>query len=847
MFSINKTLSFVSVFVLTATMLFVFSIPVAYATEYTVTITTDEDDGPTDCASNPSDCSLREALDAANNNAGSDTITLSSGTYALSIDTDAENANATGDLDHTDTSGTLTINGSSSGTTVISGSGITDRILHTMTSTALVVNDVVFSGGNIASDNGAGLYANGTVTINDSRFSSNTIDVDSTRYGAGIYCGTGTLALNNVRFTENSRNSISGTLHGGGLYVSANCSATVDDSSFYQNTSHGNGAGIYVASSGSTTTTITDTEFEENLALNNGNGGGLYAEGGTGHGTLTLERVSFLSNEARTSGGGVYNMGVLNMTNATFSGNSADDHGGGVYINAQTYTATNIAHSTFVANNSDDDNDATGDGGGIYFSADAGSENIRNSVFASNTTDNGGAASDCSGSGSETITSSGYNFISDDTGCSAWDVDANDSLDTDPVVAASTADNGGEVQTRALQSSSPAIDAVPAAACLDASGSALGEDARGLERPDNTDCESGAYELDQTDPVVSVTSGTDTIECGAATWSDAGATVTDNFSNGLTASASGSVTEETVGTYTITYTSTADSAGNTGSNTRSVTVSDTIAPTITVSGSTSQTITVGDSYTDTGAIASDICDSSVSVTTSGTVDTNTVGTYTLTYSASDDSGNNASAKTRTVTVQAAASEEENTDDGETNDESSDNETVDHGEVTTVEKNGASLTVAYADGESDTFEPFGGKKNFRYKFISANNVVLVTNSKQVKVYDNGELVASKKVDKKAQKKKYYILKTKKMYSSYFTLAILTAKKEKAKLTVFRLTDTNALKKKTSQSFTLKKRNPIQVQFKKKKKKIITTIGKNSNSVTTQWKLKKKGALDEIVQQ
>ena len=54
----------------------------------------------------------------------------------------------------------------------------------------------------------------------------------------------------------------------------------------------------------------------------------------------------------------------------------------------------------------------------------------------------------------------------------------------------------------------------------------------------------------------------------------------------------------------------------------------------------------GTVYTDVGATA----DSGETVTTSGTVDVNTVGTYTLTYSASDAAGNVATSVTRTATV-----------------------------------------------------------------------------------------------------------------------------------------------------------------------------------------------------
>ena len=55
---------------------------------------------------------------------------------------------------------------------------------------------------------------------------------------------------------------------------------------------------------------------------------------------------------------------------------------------------------------------------------------------------------------------------------------------------------------------------------------------------------------------------------------------------------------------------------------------------------------LGTTYTDAGATS----DSGETVTTIGTVDVNTTGTYTLTYSASDAAGNGATSVTRTVRV-----------------------------------------------------------------------------------------------------------------------------------------------------------------------------------------------------
>jgi len=85
-----------------------------------------------------------------------------------------------------------------------------------------------------------------------------------------------------------------------------------------------------------------------------------------------------------------------------------------------------------------------------------------------------------------------------------------------------------------------------------------------------------------------------------------------------------------------------------------VVIPDTGAPTITLVGSSTINIEEGDSYTDAGASASDEVDGDISssITTSGSVDASTPGTYTLTYSVSDAAGNSVSLS-RTVIVAVA--------------------------------------------------------------------------------------------------------------------------------------------------------------------------------------------------
>ncbi len=77
---------------------------------------------------------------------------------------------------------------------------------------------------------------------------------------------------------------------------------------------------------------------------------------------------------------------------------------------------------------------------------------------------------------------------------------------------------------------------------------------------------------------------------------------------------------------------------------------DTTSPVVTLNGSSNMTISLNSAFNDPGATASDDKDGSITPTVSGTVDKDTKGTYTLTYTATDAAGNVGTA-TRTVVVQ----------------------------------------------------------------------------------------------------------------------------------------------------------------------------------------------------
>lgn len=138
-------------------------------------------------------------------------------------------------------------------------------------------------------------------------------------------------------------------------------------------------------------------------------------------------------------------------------------------------------------------------------------------------------------------------------------------------------------------------------------------------------------------------------------WVEPGVTATDNVdgSVSVTTDVSG-LDVSTIGTYFVNYSAT-DSAGNTGTAQRTVVICDNAEPTLTLIGNSSITLVKGSgTYTDAGATAmdggGDVTDQIV--VSGGPVDTNTVGTYTLTYNVSDASGNAATPVTRTIVIEA---------------------------------------------------------------------------------------------------------------------------------------------------------------------------------------------------
>ena len=119
---------------------------------------------------------------------------------------------------------------------------------------------------------------------------------------------------------------------------------------------------------------------------------------------------------------------------------------------------------------------------------------------------------------------------------------------------------------------------------------------------------------DTTAPVITLVGDAQiTVEVGT-TYTDLGATASDNYDGDITADivTVNNVDTSVIGSYTVTY-NVSDDAGNAATEvTRTVSVTDTTAPVITLVGDAAVDLSVGDTYSESGATASDNYDGDIS-------------------------------------------------------------------------------------------------------------------------------------------------------------------------------------------------------------------------------------------
>jgi len=345
--------------------------PMARAASFTVTRT--DDPAPDGCV--PGDCSLREAIIAANAHLGEDTITLGPGTHTLAITGTNEDLAATGDLDIADD---LTISGVNSATTIIDGGGL-DRVFH-ITPTG----NVTFSG----------------VTIQNGVVTSTVSEIDE---GGGICYDSdgGTLNILDSTIFSNTAEE-----EGGGVHVeSDNITVMIANSAFISNTALGNDGGAFDSEGMTATVTVMNSTFSGNTTRRDG--GALQAEGNSS--TITVTNSTFSGNAAGDEGGALQTDGshsVVNISDCTFTGNKANDDGGAVQFD-DPYTTITILGSDFISNTAGADG-GSGEGGALHTDSTNNiyTVTIASSIFAGNTSTSGGGAINYEGETTSSINDS---------------------------------------------------------------------------------------------------------------------------------------------------------------------------------------------------------------------------------------------------------------------------------------------------------------------------------------------------------------------------------------------------------------------------------------------------------
>lgn len=434
----------------------------AHSATFNVSKTLDTADGICDA-----DCSLREAIIAANATPGMDAINLPAGIYTLTIAGISEDAAATGDLDITDD---LTLSGIDQNNTIIDGGGI-DRVFHVdpSDSNKLVnISKLSIVNGDapdmIGSRNyaGGGIGNHGILTLTNVTLRDNYTGVAAGGgygIGGGLY-NDGFLTLDQVVIRENHAGGGGGVWNEGILDVTNSIITN-----HYNGMSIGGGGGLWNLA-------YATVQYSTISSNNAGRAGGIL--NGT-LGEITIQNSVISKNTARGAyGGGIYNEGYAVLKNSTLSGNSALTNGGGI-------SNENIAHLTNVTIS----NNIAGQGGGIYTTGDM---EIKSSIIASNT-------NNCAGFG--TISSLGYNL--DDTNLCGFAA-TGDLVNTNPLLG-TLQDNGGPTFTQALLTGSPAIDTGNPGGCTNNSGAVIFlHDQRGYVRPVDGDtngstiCDIGAFE-----------------------------------------------------------------------------------------------------------------------------------------------------------------------------------------------------------------------------------------------------------------------------------------------------------------------------------------------------------------
>jgi uncharacterized repeat protein (TIGR01451 family)/CSLREA domain-containing protein len=342
----------------------------ARADTFNVTTTVDTDPpaaAPNGCNTG-GDCSLREAVLAANDNPGVDTIQLGADTYHLSIAEDSAPDGTTGDLDLTEA---VTIQGvGPDDTIIVADASLLSRLIEisgttqTTTVSGLTLQDGAVSGiGGAIADTTS--FPSGLSIIN-CHLTNNFADDGGV---GGAVFSTSQLGITDSIIEGNRAES-----SGGGVFYSGGQDVTIVNSSVSNNqivTGSGTGGGISYG--GGSTLSVIDS-FVNNNDSKDGSGGGIQFSGPN----LEVANTEIVGNTTTGTGGsgGGINFGGTNITvvDSLIKGNTANSSlGGGINANASTVILDNIT----VDNN-------LSDGTGAGVSSSANNTTITGSTLSNN-------------------------------------------------------------------------------------------------------------------------------------------------------------------------------------------------------------------------------------------------------------------------------------------------------------------------------------------------------------------------------------------------------------------------------------------------------------------------------
>lgn len=405
--------------------------------------------------------------------------------------------------------------------TIIDGGGI-NPVMTAGSKTVVKLTGLTIQHGSSQSGGGGLSFQNGTYKLFNCTITGNQLTLSGAR-GAGIFA-SGNLTIENSTI---SNNTLAQVAQGGGIAASGVVKiigSTISgngDPTFY---SSGGGGLFYYEQSSSPPPPESDTRssgtsksgsltIERSTFSNNqaAQGGAMYISAGGQTPPLVLVLETTIAGNTAQSGAGIFAFGAqtLLIGQSTVSGNTivtgGDGFGGGINFQGETLgigDSTIAANSTFnvgggivtdgiltvLANDTIAGNNAGAEGGGIEA---LGATGAFNTIIANNTS---GSGPDCA----RNLTSDNYNLIGNTSDCTVV-LQSHDIVGKDPLLGA-LANNGGSTQTMALLSGSPAIDAGnPAPPNFTVQqfrahpGRCIRVDQRGIVRRKG-DCDIGAYE-----------------------------------------------------------------------------------------------------------------------------------------------------------------------------------------------------------------------------------------------------------------------------------------------------------------------------------------------------------------